>query len=170
MGEKTKRIDGRTKKDYFEKLRENIRKVMPKVKKERTKFHHSVTKKSNSDDELEDLGISFKMPPPPTAMAPLDPKNLPRLIENPFTGEKIDNEDSMSMASSRMSSRSSASRLGRDGDGNVVTKKKRRQARRDFLLNRLNLSKENDEFEEKLKKKKETGGTAATIDSLLGSL
>jgi len=25
--EKTKRIDGRTKKDYFEKLRENIRKV-----------------------------------------------------------------------------------------------------------------------------------------------
>ena len=58
------------------------------------------------------------MPPPPLA-APLDPKNLPRLIENPFTGEKIDNEDSMSMASSRMSSRSSASRLGRDGDGNV---------------------------------------------------
>ena len=53
--------------------------------------------------------------PPPAA----DPKNLPRLIENPFTGEKIDNEDSMSMASSRMSSRSSASRLGRDGDGNV---------------------------------------------------
>ena len=76
-----------------------------------------VPKKSNSDDELEDLGISFKMPPPP--VAPLDPKNLPRLIENPFTGEKIDNEDSMSMASSRMSSRSSASRLGRDGDGNV---------------------------------------------------
>ena len=75
-----------------------------------------MTKKSNSDDELEDLGISFKMPPP---AAPLDPKNLPRLIENPFTGEKIDNEDSMSMASSRMSSRSSASRLGRDGDGNV---------------------------------------------------
>jgi len=140
---------------------------MPKVKKERTKFHHSVPKKSNSDDELEDLGISFKVPPP---AAPLDPKKLPRLIENPFTGEKIDNEDSMSMASSRMSSRSSASRLGRDGDGNVVTKKKRRQARRDFLLNRLNLSRENDEYEQKLKKKKETGGTAATIDSLLGSL
>lgn len=143
---------------------------MPKVKKERTKFHHSVTKKSNSDDELEDLGISFKVPAPVVSAAPLDPKNLPRLIENPFTGEKIDNEDTMSMASSRMSSRSSASRLGRDGDGNVVSKKKRRQARRDFLLNRLNLSKENDEFEEKLKKKKETGGTAATIDSLLGSL
>ena len=30
-----------------------------------------------------------------------------------------------------------------------MTKKKRRQARRDFLLNRLNLSKENDEFEER---------------------
>jgi len=142
---------------------------MPKVKKERTKFHHSV--KKTSDDDLEDLGISFKVPPPvPTGNVPLDPKNLPRLIENPFTGEKMDNEDSMSMASSRMSSRSSASRLGRDGDGNIVSKKKRRQARRDFLLNRLNLSKENDQFEQDQKKKKETGGTAATIDSLLGSL
>ena len=42
-----------------------------------------------------------------------------RLLSNPFTGESIENDDTLSMTSSRMSSRSSASRLGRDGDSQV---------------------------------------------------
>ena len=50
----------------------------------------------------------------------------------------------MSVASSRQSSRSSTSRWGRDGDGNIVKKKQRRNARRDFLLQRLSLTKEAD--------------------------
>ena len=87
-------------------------------------------------DEFEELGISFKMP------------EAPRLTENPFTGEQLDNLDAVSMTSSRASSRSS--RMGRDGDETSVTKKRRRNARRQFLLERLNLSKQNDQAAKEL--------------------
>ncbi|CAG5113150.1 Oidioi.mRNA.OKI2018_I69.chr2.g7285.t1.cds [Oikopleura dioica] len=133
---------------------------MPKVKKERTKYHHAAKKADSSDDEdLKELGLVFKIPPP----------KLPLLTENPFSGETLE-DDRMSMASSRMSSRSSTSRLGRDGDGKNVTKKQRRQARREFLIQRLNISKQVEQDMKNYVEKKEKGGTAATLDMLMDSL
>lgn len=85
----------------------------------------------NHKKALDDIGLVFKVPPP-------------KLTVNPFTGEELGEEDRMSVASSRQSSRSSTSRWGRDGDGNIVKKKQRRNARRDFLLQRLSLTKEAD--------------------------
>merc|ERR1739838_946783 len=140
------------------------KKKMPKVRRERNKLHHS---SKEDDDVMSELGIAFKMPPPVSGAEKIE---LPRLTTNPFTGESIENDDVMSMASSRMSSRSSASRLGRDGDSQSVTKKKRRNARRQFLLDRLNLSKQNDEDQKAFEKKVEQGGKAATIDELMSSL
>ncbi|CBY07406.1 unnamed protein product [Oikopleura dioica] len=133
---------------------------MPKVKKERTKYHHAAKKADSSDDEdIKELGLVFKVPPP----------KLPVLTENPFSGEVLE-DDRMSMASSRMSSRSSTSRLGRDGDGKNVTKKERRQARREFLVQRLNISKQVEQDMKNYVEKKEALGTAATMDMLLDSL
>ena len=48
--------------------------------------------KSHLGDEFDELGISFKVPPPKP-----DKVEMPRLLENPFTGEKIETEDTMSM-------------------------------------------------------------------------
>jgi len=123
---------------------------MPKVAKGRTKLHHSAAVSAGTEEALEEIGVVFKTPPP-------------KLTFNPFTGEELNDDDAKSTIS-RMSSRSSGSRWGRDGDGQVnsqinkiaffikfiffslktVSKKSRRQARRDFLIQRLSLSKESD--------------------------
>ena len=84
---------------------------MPKERRQRTKYHHASSQKPEPDS-LEELGIQFKMPPP---------KDLPMLginDQNQIT-QMADQDDMQSIASSRMSSRSSASRLGRDGDTQV---------------------------------------------------
>ena len=81
---------------------------MPKVVKQRNKLHHSASE-VRDDSSLDDLGIAFKVPPP-------------KLTVNPFTGEELNDDDAQSTASSRMSSRSTASRWGRDGDGQVNNK------------------------------------------------
>ena len=98
---------------------------MPKVKKERTKYHHAACAKnadSSDDEDLKELGLVFKGKKKSISFeikTQVPPPKLPVLTENPFSGEVLE-DDRMSMASSRMSSRSSTSRLGRDGDGKVL--------------------------------------------------
>jgi hypothetical protein len=99
---------------------------MPKVKKERTKYHHAASAKkadSSDDEDLKELGLVFKGKKKKQSAfknkSPVPPPKLPVLTENPFSGEVLE-DDRMSMASSRMSSRSSTSRLGRDGDEKVL--------------------------------------------------
>ena len=70
-------------------------------------MHHSASgNQDEGDAALDEIGLVFKTPPP-------------KLTVNPFTGEELDDNDNRSVASSRMSSRSTTSRWGRDGDGQV---------------------------------------------------
>lgn len=80
---------------------------MPKEVKRKSLHHSAAPFKADGDDALDDIGVVFKMPPP-------------KLSVNPFTGETLPDDDVRSMTSSHMSSASSASRWGRDGDGQVI--------------------------------------------------
>ena len=62
----------------------------------------------------------IQMPPP--KLDKIEKLDKIKLEVNPFTGEKLDDDDNKSMAS-YMSSRSTASRLGRDGDEQVKNSK-----------------------------------------------